>query len=80
VRGRSWCLEEVWTHFLQLLMNRHENGHSIFPMLASMFGGCSERWLDDFPGAMFGGCSEQWLDDFLGAWLYLVQTQVRGVE
>jgi hypothetical protein len=60
VRGRSWCLEEVWTCLL-LLINEHNNRHDIFPMLASMFG----------------GCSEQWLHDLLGVWLCLVKTQVR---
>jgi hypothetical protein len=42
----------------------HKKRHGIFPMLASMFGGCSERQLDDL----------------LGAWLHLVETQVRRVE
>jgi hypothetical protein len=41
-RGRSWCLEEVWA-WLKLLTNRHKKRHGIFPMLASMFGGCGER-------------------------------------
>jgi hypothetical protein len=45
-----------------LLMNRYKNRHGIFPMLASMFGGCTERSLDDL----------------LGAWLHLTaETQVR---
>jgi hypothetical protein len=60
VRGRSWGLEEVWAQ-LQLLTNRHENRHGVFPMLASAFG----------------GHSEQQLDDSLGGWLCLVKTQVK---
>jgi hypothetical protein len=48
-----------------LLINRYKKRHGIFPMLASMFGGCGERSLDDL----------------LGAWLHLaVETQVRRVE
>jgi hypothetical protein len=44
-----------------LLIKRCENRHGIFPTLASMFGGCSERKVDDL----------------LGKWLCLVETQVR---
>jgi hypothetical protein len=29
---------------------------------------------------MFGGCSERWLDDSLRVWLYLVEKQVNEVE
>jgi hypothetical protein len=49
---------------LPFLTNQRENGHGCFTMLAAMFGGCSERQLDDS----------------LGAWLCLVETQVRQVE
>jgi hypothetical protein len=30
--------------------------------------------------SMFGGCSERQLDDLLGKWLHLVEMQVRRVE
>jgi hypothetical protein len=64
VRGRSWCLEEVWTQ-MQVLTNRHENRHGVFPLLASMFGGHTERQLEDL----------------LVAWPHLaVETQVNEVE
>jgi hypothetical protein len=63
VRGRSLGLEDVWSH-LQLLMNKHKNWLGILLMLASMFG----------------GCGEQWLDDSLGAWLCLVKRQVRQAK
>jgi hypothetical protein len=55
-------LEEVWTHLSQLLTNRHENRHGIFPMLSSIFG----------------GCGEQQFHDLLGTWLHLVETQKSG--
>jgi hypothetical protein len=56
-------LEEVWTH-LQLLINRCEKRHGIFPMLlVSMLGGCSERQLDD---SLVRGCV--WSKDKSGEW------------
>jgi hypothetical protein len=56
-------LVEDWTH-LQLLTNRHKHGCGFFPLLASMFGGRSERQLDDLlaPGSI------------------MVETQVNKVE
>jgi hypothetical protein len=65
VRESSWGLEEVLTQ-VWLLTNRCENGHGIFPTLASMFG----------------RCSEQQLDDLLGTWLHPSQnaSQASGVR
>jgi hypothetical protein len=48
-----------------VITNRHKNSCGFFPMLASMFGGCSEQQVDDLLGA---------------AWLSLVKTQVNKVE
>jgi hypothetical protein len=35
---------------LVVLFNMYKNRYGTVPILVSMFGGCSERHLDDFPG------------------------------
>ncbi len=42
----------------------YKNRHGVFPMLVSMFGGCSEGQLEHS----------------LGAWVHLVEKQVNEVE
>jgi hypothetical protein len=68
-RGSFWsnCESGEWSERNELVLgrsstNRHENGHDIFPMLASTFG----------------GCSEQRFHDLLGTWLFLVETWSQG--
>ena len=49
---------------LVALINMYKNRYGIIAILVSMFGGCSEPWLDDS----------------LRGWLYLVEMQVNEVE
>jgi hypothetical protein len=44
---------------LAVLRCMNKNMHGIFPMLVSMFGGCSEGWLEDLLGAGSAVAHEQ---------------------